>query len=493
VIPPVSRDAVDRFRAALLRHMGLNFDEARLGFLGEVLQRRLGRLSRGADAYLDMLERNPPDEEIGLLARDVTVGETYFFRNGDQFRALAGVLAERPSRSLSLLSAGCASGEEAYSLAIALADKLRDPNWDIRIRAVDLNPAGLEKAARGRYAAWALRDVPAEIQRRWFRKEGAEFVLDEGIRQAVRFERRNLAVEDAELWRPCAYDVVFCRNVLMYFAPDRMRAAIGRIAEALVPGGLLFLGHAETLRGVSEDFELCHTHDTFYYRRNDRLDPAPRPPPFVPDRAVSAVVSFDGAWVDAIRAASERVTALTSGPVEADNRPDVQVPVWDPAPAFDLLRRERFAEALDYVQARPGSRRADPDALLLEAVLLSHSSRFAAAEAACRRLLALDGLNAGAHYLLALCREHAGDQSGAAEHDRIAAYLDPSFAMPRLHLGLLARRAGDREAARRELTQAQFLLEREEPGRLLLFGGGFNREALAALCDLALRDCGGRP
>lgn len=491
--PLVSRDAVERFRAALGRHMGLSFDEARLGFLGEVLQRRLNRLGRGADAYLAVLEQKPNDDEIGALARDVTVTETYFFRNADQFRAFAAVLADRPSRTLSILSAGCASGEEAYSLAIVLADRLRDPAWDIRIRAVDLNPAGLEKAARGRYAAWALRDVPAEIQRRWFRKEGADFVLDDGIRQAVRFEQRNLAVEDAELWRPATYDVVFCRNVLMYFAPDRMRDAVGRIAEALVPGGLLFLGHAETLRGVSEDFQLCHTHDTFYYRRKDRLEPAIRLPPPVPDRAVRAVASFDGAWIDAIRVASERVTALTSETSADEGAPAVPLPVWDSAPAFDLLGRERFAEALDYVQARPRARQADPDALLLEAMLLSHNGKFAAAESACRRLLALDGLNAGAHYLLALCREHVGDLAGAAEHDRIAAYLDPGFAMPHLHLGLLARRAGDREAARRELTQAQFLLEREEAGRVLLFGGGFNREALAALCDLALRDCGGRP
>ena len=104
----------------------------------------------------------------------------------------------------------------------------------------------------------------------------------------------------------------------------------------------------------------------------------------------------------------------------------------------------------------------------------------------------IDELNAGAHYVLALCREHSGDGSAAAEHDRVAAYLDPGFAMPRLHLGLMARRAGDREAARRELTQALFLLEREDAARLLLFGGGFNREALVALCDLALRESGGK-
>ncbi|HTA21595.1 MAG TPA: protein-glutamate O-methyltransferase, partial [Polyangia bacterium] len=91
------------------------------------------------------------------------------------------------------------------------------------------------------------------------------------------------------------------------------------------------------------------------------------------------------------------------------------------------------------------------------------------------------------------CREDAGDRSAAAEHDRIAAYLDPTFAMPRLHLGLLARRAGDQPTARRELGEAMTLLEREDPSRLLLYGGGFGRPGLAALCRAELRACGGPP
>jgi chemotaxis protein methyltransferase CheR len=113
-----------------------------------------------------------------------------------------------------------------------------------------------------------------------------------------------------------------------------------------------------------------------------------------------------------------------------------------------------------------------------------------AAAETCRRLLAIDELNAGAHYVLALCRENAGDRAGAIEHDRIAAHLDPTFAMPRLHCGLLARRCGDRDTARRELTQALVLLKREDVSRVLLFGGGFHREALLALCQSAATESG---
>src|SRR5262249_9431846 len=141
----------------------------------------------------------------------------------------------------------------------------------------------------------------------------------------------------------------------------------------------------------------------------------------------------------------------------------------------------------------PADREKDPDGLLLEATLLAHSGQLIAAEDACLRLLLVDEFNAGAHYVLALCRESAGNAERAAEHYRVASYLDPAFALPRLHLGLLAARAGDREAARCELAQAALLLKSEEPSRLLLFGGGFSREALMVVCESALRDNGGSP
>jgi chemotaxis protein methyltransferase CheR len=129
---------------------------------------------------------------------------------------------------------------------------------------------------------------------------------------------------------------------------------------------------------------------------------------------------------------------------------------------------------------------------LLETALLLHTGQIALADAAAARLLSIDSENAGAHYLLALCREHAGDRVRAHEHHWTAATLDPSFAMPRLHLGLLARRRGDRETARREFTQARVLLAAEHTSRILLFGGGFSRESLMALCGAALKDCRSR-
>jgi chemotaxis protein methyltransferase CheR len=496
---------VERFKAAITQRLGLQFDDTKLGFLGEVLQRRIEKIGCSSDTYLWTLEGDPSNPELGALAQELTVTETYFFRNNEQFRALAEIVLpermgvpERP-KVLRVLSAGCASGEEAYSIAIVARETIADPSWEIVVRAVDLNPAALERAARAHYPAWALRETPPDVQRRWFRPDGREMILAEAARAAVKFEARNLVADDPELWRPGFYDVVFCRNVTMYFAPEQMRAVIACIAQSLAPGGFLFLGHAETLRGISDEFHLRHTHETFYYARKENGEgavplPAQRAQRRIP--AVPSIASFDEAWVDTIRGASERVAALIPTPFvtrPAKSREFSPPPAWDSARALDLLCEERFTEALAYIRELPPASDKDPEILLLEATLLVHSGQIMAAEEACLRLLLIDELNAGAHYVLALCHENKGDRERAIEHDRVAVYLDPAFAMPRLHLGLLARRGGDRDSARRQLGQALVLLKREDASRLLLFGGGFSRVALIALCESALLECGERP
>ena len=291
----------------------------------------------------------------------------------------------------------------------------------------------------------------------------------------------------------------------MYFTEEASKIVVARLKRALAPGGYLFLGHAETLRGLSHDFHLHHTHGTFYYQRKEGADqPAKH---FSTGTAVAsttatlplaAIVDEADTWVGAICSATERIQALAEAPIRPSS-PGRSIPLahaepgWNLCIPLDLLRTERFAEALDVVQALPPESAHDPDALLLQAVLLAHSGRVVPAEEVCRRLLAIDELNSGAHYVLALCREGAKDQTAAASHDQVAVYLDPAFAMPRLHLGLLARRAGDSDAARRELGQALALLQREDASRLLLFGGGFHREALLGLCRAELIACGGKP
>jgi chemotaxis protein methyltransferase CheR len=502
VINTATAREIERFRNAITQRIGLQFDDARLDYLNEVFQRRVAKCARDSAAYLRDLEYEQLGAEISALARELTVGETYFFRNHEQFDALANLALPERSRmradqkTLRVLSAGCSSGEEAYSVAIIVRETIVDPSWKVTIRAVDLNPAALEKARRGSYSPWALRETPEDIRSKWFSVDGRQIVLDDSIRATVEFESANLASDDPALWQSAAYDVIFCRNVLMYFKREQMRAVIARIARSLAPGGFLFLGHAETLRGVSDQFHLLNSHGAFYYQLGHGAEskcddficiPATQPAPPLPARETNA------AWFDAIRVASERVAALLPTVDVHHETAHASPTSFDPAPILRLLREERFAEALSNLRDQSKVARPSPEILLLETALLLHSGQIADADAAASRLLLIDHDNAGAHYLLALCREHAGDRGRAYEHHWTAAQLDSSFSMPRLHLGMLARRGGDREAAHRAFTQARALLATEDRSRILLFGGGFSRESLMALCESALKDCGSRP
>jgi chemotaxis protein methyltransferase CheR len=261
----------------------------------------------------------------------------------------------------------------------------------------------------------------------------------------------------------------------------------------LAPGGYLFLGHAETLRGLSQEFHLVHTHGTFYYQRKWDGDEAPARHYVdlgaLAPRAAPASAPPNLDWYEAISRASLRIEVLAR-PVEPPETAAAPLPQWNLGLALDLLQQERFAEALDLIHRMPEEAGEDPDVLLLRAILLAQSGKLPVAAEVCRSLLARDELNAGANYVLALCFEGAGDREAATHHYRVATYLDPQFAMPLLHLGLLSRRSGNLAAARSELHQALDLLRREEASRLLLFGGGFTRDALIRLCRAELQACG---
>jgi chemotaxis protein methyltransferase CheR len=511
---------IECFRALVAQRFGLYFEDAKLDFLADVLQRRM------EDTRCDLFSLYQrriassvnEHEELCALAEQLTVNETYFFRYADHFRAFAEVVvpnrmqARAHQRRLRILSAGCASGEEAYSLAILIRDRLPElASWDIAIHGIDVNASMVGKALRARYSTWSLRDTPADLHRKYFRADGRDFLLDSTLKPGVTFEERNLVEEDPLFWQDNAFDVVFCRNVTMYFTIEATRSVISRIARSLAPGGFLFLGHAETLRGVSQGFLLRHTHETFYYQRREADETTcvadfsePRGDQSCFQRPIPAVVEPGDTWFNTIQRASERIAKLTqekSGPAiggsgttsrhSSRSNAAPAPPLWDRAIAIELLRKERFAEAMELLRALPAESTADPDTQLLLAVLLTNGGDLPEAEKVCLRVLKLDELNAGAHYLMALCREHAGDRKAAVEHDQAATYLDSAFAMPHLHWGLVAKRSADSETARRELCRALPLLDREDASRILLFGGGFTRKALVEFCRAELHACGG--
>lgn len=463
-----------RLRAIVARRLGFMLDASRDAELGEALMRRLAERGRPtASAYLDALDTHD-HREVHALGELLSVGETCFFRAREQFDVLRDVVLPARVRSsgddLRILSAGCSSGEEPYSLAIFMRERERQclPATWLRwhVHAIDLSRRSLAKAEAGLYSAWALRETSADLRERYFSARGREYELGSHARTNVTFAQQNLLDESGLLAAGGAYEVIFCRNVLMYFTPDAARAVVARLTAALAPGGVLFLGHAESLRGLSNDYSLESSHGTFYYRRERRPTVAPlvreaseRPPPVVP--ALLADPAPPGPSEDAL----DRVR--------------------------DLVSLERFDQALEALALLSPAEHEAGGVVLLRAVAHLGIGDVDAAASDCNRLLAGGDGSVEAHVVLALVAEHRGDRRGAIEHHRAALYLDPDFALAHLHLGRIQRREGRFDEARHELGQALELLVREETSRLLLFGGGFSRAGLVALCRTELATLGG--
>jgi chemotaxis protein methyltransferase CheR len=179
-------------------------------------------------------------EAIAALVEHSVVGETSFWRHPEQIAAVASIARERGG-PLSIWSAGCATGEEPYSLAIALLEAGRRGAGD-RIVATDVSARALAAASAGAYRARALRNLPRPLAERWFEPREPRRVRGE-LRELVAFERHNLVADPAPAGAP--FDVVLCRNVLIYFTPETAAAVLYRIVGALVPGGVLVLGPVE--------------------------------------------------------------------------------------------------------------------------------------------------------------------------------------------------------------------------------------------------------
>lgn len=498
-VVPTSTD-VECFRAAVAQRLGLCFDDSRTELLARVLSQRLSaRRPVSLDAYLRELETGEEGREVASL---LTVNETYFHRGTEQFAVLREWFRRgaRRGRPLRLLSAGCASGEEPYTMAMVAREVLGDAAAQaVHILALDVSPACLARARAGRYSAWSLRETNEGDRARWFRPVGRDFQVLPEVAQMVQFEERNLVGDGDYAALPGGLDVVFCRNVMMYFSPTTTRALVARFAAALRPGGQLFLGHAETLRGVSDAFHLRHEGGAFYYERRGAYPARPASTPAAPLASPSPATpatpgepdpdAFD--WLGAIGGSTRRIEALASGLV-APSVPPVPpaAAAPDTAAALALLREDRFAEALAALP--PASTGGDADAALLRAVLLVGAGDVPAARALVDARLAVDDLQAPWHYLCAVCCESVGEHDLAAQHHRVAVYLEPGFAMPHLRLGMLARRRGEVATARRELGQAAVLLGLDDPLRILLFGGGFTRDALVTLCRRELAACPAR-
>lgn len=452
-----------RFKDFLTRHTGLHFpDGRRLDLLRgiEAATREFGL--KDAETCMQWLLATPLNrKQVETLARHLTVGETYFFRDPSAFEALqqhilpALIQSRRQTgQTLRIWSAGCSTGEEAYSLGILIQRLIPDfKQWRITILATDINPQALAKAESGLYGEWSFRNAPDWLKGGYFRPIGnSRYQILASVREMVSFAYLNLMEEcyPSLISNTNAMDIILCRNVLMYFEPGLVEQVLQRHSLALVDGGWLITSATEAYHSMPETIETVNFPGAILHRKNaDRKTPRSVAP--IPQRAMPPAQPV-------IRpvAASQRVVATVTN--------KTQPPSYQQALA--LYRQGWYDKAAAQAALLVADRQHQVQALHLLARIHANQGDLAGARQCCIAAIAADRLDPSGHYLLAVVLLEQGLADDGKQELKRTLYLDPDFILAHFTLGNLYRQQGKDKEARKHFDNARQLLAarpQEEP------------------------------
>ncbi|WP_432261131.1 CheR family methyltransferase [Cupriavidus sp. TMH.W2] len=412
----------EHIEALLKARIGLDAGAIGAGAVARaVRERQQARQAPDTQAYWDLLQGTA--DEFQALIEAVVVPETWFFRHREALLALGRFAAERAfadsRRTLRLLSLPCSTGEEPYSIAMALLDAGVPPGR-FYIDAVDISARALARARQGEYGANAFRSAPLDFRGRYFTATPTGYALDARVRAQVRLLQGNL-VEPGLLAGEPPYDFVFCRNLLIYFDAPGQRQAVQTLARLTMADGLLFVGPAEASMLSAQGLEPVGVPLSFAFRK-----PAPAAP-----RA----------------SAPARPPAHTTQPPRMAAPPRLPMPPasMHPAAARVPVAAARAAAA----DARRGS--------LAGIAAMADRGDLEAATAACLALLdrAAPDAAADAYGLLGVLHDAAGRAAQAHAAYRKALYLDPAHQESLYHLAALLDTEGDHDGATRLRQRAQ--------------------------------------
>lgn len=273
-VPSISEEDFHKFREFFYRKTGIQFEESKRYFVDKRLLERMAETSNTVFRnYFTMLRFQASGEELQVLTNLMTVNETYFFREEYQFKCLVNsilphlVLRKRDRTPLRIWVLPSSSGEEPYSIAIYLLERWADiHNYDVEIIASDIDTRILAQAKRGLYSERSIGKMPLPYLQKYFRKTPDGHQISDDLRGAVEFTRVNLS-EPADTRPYRNFDVVFCRNLLIYFDDLSRKSAAETFYDALKPGGFICLGHSESMSRISSLYKVVKFPEAIVYQK----------------------------------------------------------------------------------------------------------------------------------------------------------------------------------------------------------------------------------
>lgn len=466
----------------IIENTGLAYYLDKDSELAEKVSKRLSRLGMGDGfAYLDLLKSGPGgEEELDELIGDLTIGETYFFRYQEQFEALRQAILpqlfekNRAQRRLRIWSAGCSNGAESYSLSILIrrefGPEIKD--WDITLLGTDINRKFLAQAREGCFGDWAFRGVPEEIRGSCFVKTGGVWKILEEYRQGVSFEYHNLVAHPypSLLHNLTAFDLILCRNVMIYFSQEVIQECIRRFWKTLVEDGWLVAGYAESNPDFYRSFRAVEAPGALLFQRSKK--------------------ATEGRAPEQYSEAMLPPHAVGKRPPDPE-KPEAREPaVWKPPSLPEIPLLSRFP--IERPQEKPVQPSQEPAITRIRE--LADWGEWDEAAGLCKRLVEKDGLNPLGHFYYALVLEQMGRLREAAVLLQRAIYLDRGFVLAYYHQGLFLQREGDARGAGRSFRNALGLLERMDRAQTFPDADSISVADLADLARMQLEILeGGRP
>lgn len=451
-----------RFRDLLAAYSGVHLDMARQRWLEQSLARRLAATGDSLASYEQRLGTTPG--ELRRLAELVLNHETLFFRNAPHFQALRSVLLpelhrQKPAGApIRIWSAGCSTGEEAYSLAITALEALgQPPARPVKVWATDLSEPALQKARAGIYRGRTLQNVPDAIAQRYFTSQADSQKIGDAARALVRFDQINLLEPFPRAAQ--GVDLIFCQNVTIYFQLATCRELIARFYECLPVGGMLFLGFSETLWNVFDRFQTREVAGAYLYIKGE-AEPAARKPAARGTAPLSRP-GGTGAGLPPARQA-RRPAAEPARPASLEQSGREQL-----ARGHTLLAEGQLDAALEALRLVPPQSADAPVALTLVARIHADRGDLELAAAEAQRAIEINSLNSEAQLLLGIIYGRQGQWPSAIQQLERARYLDPTSALASFHLAEAYRQAERADKAIAEYRNALQKLDRYPPGTLL--------------------------
>lgn len=409
--------AFNNIKKLLKNNIGLHADTVGVSSIERAISHRMSHVGlTSASSYYTLLKKDP--KEFGELVEEVVVPETWFFRNKSPFDALRGCLSEMgyfdkgtvQNAPLKILSLPCATGEEPYSIAMALMDiGLSDD--DFHVDGIDVSKRALTKARRAIYGQHSFREDEVNIQDRYFKKTRSGFQLLPEVRSHVSFDKANVITDNISPSNEY-YDIIFCRNLLIYFERHTQSLVLEKIRHMLKPGGYLFVGHVETTQISKDHFHKINSPKSFGYRR-------------ITNAENNKVANNNVGSVDKLKDIYDQLVEVTKK--DASLAKNIKSP--------KAIKTKKISAPFVTVSSWVKVEKLIEEGHYSEATLL------------CENKLSTDPENADGYYFLGLISNLCGSFGGAESLLKKAIYLAPNHQKALSLSILLAESRGDNEGA----------------------------------------------